>query len=73
MVKVTANRQGYYGNVIRNPGDEFHVEHEDHLGDWMTKVAEQEPEVEAASENVVEITKAQSMTSKAKNFVSSLV
>lgn len=36
--KVKATRLGFYGGHLREEGEEFLVETEEHLGSWMEKV-----------------------------------
>lgn len=35
MIRVTANREGYYKSKVRQVGDQFSVDSEAELGTWM--------------------------------------
>lgn len=37
-MRVYANRLGYYGGVLREPGEEFDIQDEKELGSWMSRV-----------------------------------
>lgn len=40
-MRVYASRVGYYGGVLREPGDEFDIQDDKELGSWMTPVDQQ--------------------------------
>ncbi len=37
-MKVKATRRGYYGSMVRDPGDEFVLKSKDDLGSWMQPI-----------------------------------
>lgn len=37
-ILVVATARGYYGHMRREPGDQFHIKHQGHLGSWMKRV-----------------------------------
>lgn len=43
-IKVRALEMGYYGDILRRPGDVFVLDHEDHLAHWTEEVDPATPE-----------------------------
>lgn len=43
-MRVTATKKGYYGNVVREPGDVFTLADEDHFSDAWMKPVEAKPD-----------------------------
>lgn len=43
-MRVTATQKGYYGNVVREPGDVFTLADEDHFSDAWMKPVEAKPD-----------------------------
>ena len=37
-MKVRAKEQGFYDNDLRDPGQEFEISKQEHLGSWMEPV-----------------------------------
>ncbi len=38
--RVRAIARGYYGGIIRDPGDEFEIDADDDFGGWMVPVTQ---------------------------------
>lgn len=53
-IKVKTLHLGYYGDQLRQPGQEFEIKNKGEMGSWMAKVEPSKADVEAAKKVLAE-------------------